>query len=691
MSHNSRQPNTLHCTHCGAENYGFAAFCISCGEPFDTLPDSDLSFFDAADASIRPVKAEPKEPQEQERPASTLDGLSGRLARRETIIGLVLLALVLGYAVYSWQRSSAEASAYKEGVAAEQHKDWETAATAFDKAGDHHDAGSKATHAHFQVAERDRLFDEALVAADSQDWKTALSALEGVQAIQPAYADSENRLVQARSQVFKLELNNLVYLVSDGPQPGLYMLDETNTPYRLPGSDAQSVIHAMSADGARFVYDRAKSNDYTTSAQGDANSTNNDHALTNAFNDVTVKREPVLVTLDKGKVKTRPLPNLNGNGTGIFSQKGLWWYSGWYSSPKDSDYLQYEVAYSDGQAAESSAAAIVVTNPFSSTRVLALDPERSRLVLGQAHGTPRTVDRETRLYMANADGTGQRFVQAIEGDVQSAQISGDGRWLLAVTRYVITHVGIEQSVWLAPIGTGVADAPAGPVRKLDTLAGTSSDIPRHLSAALVPTNNSPTRVVVDRASANLEHVAFYSADSSDMTHIIYNLPATGMGYDTVGFSNSGAYLGLRRQYGPDAKLEMVSLGKDDFLNSWGVPLPAQAAQKVRVSFAPHDDYVLATVQNLNSPTGGYVHEIYAARIQKNGGMADAKLIATAATQSDTTLPAIAPTSGGSMLAYVNAHHELRVTFYDGQQDTLIAVAISAVWALGHNDDHSWAR
>src|SRR5207253_4255157 len=103
----------------------------------------------------------------------------------------------------------------------------------------------------------------------------------------------------------------------------------------------------------------------------------------------------------KGKVKTQTLANLNGNGTGIFSQNGLWWYSGWYSSPKDSEYLQYEVAYSDERAADLST--VVVTNPFSNTRVLALDPERSRLVLGQANGAARTVGRKTRIYLANAD------------------------------------------------------------------------------------------------------------------------------------------------------------------------------------------------------------------------------------------------------------------------------------------------
>ena len=104
MPRNNRQDNTLYCARCGAENYGFAAFCISCGEPFDRLSDFDLLASDMGDASARLTKPGPKEPSAQEpsdKPIEargiTLRSIASLRERREAIIGILLVALVLGY------------------------------------------------------------------------------------------------------------------------------------------------------------------------------------------------------------------------------------------------------------------------------------------------------------------------------------------------------------------------------------------------------------------------------------------------------------------------------------------------------------------------------------------------------------------------------------------------------------------
>src|SRR5436190_8281578 len=265
MPTGNRQDNsTLDCPSCGAENYGSASFCIACGEPFDAPGDPDLDLIFPDDKPT--TKADHSEPAvKKPAPAS----LRRKLARRETFIGLVLIALVVGYAIFNWQHTVEQTAAYKEGAAAEQARSWDKAADAFARAGDQRDAAAKASHARVQVAERDRLYNDALDAADHQDWKAAVPALEGIQVIQPDFADSAARLVQARSQAFQLELNDLVYLVTYGPGAGLYVLDNDNRPYRLPGSDGQSGVRAMSPDGTRFVYDRPKAyTDYPVSGTG---------------------------------------------------------------------------------------------------------------------------------------------------------------------------------------------------------------------------------------------------------------------------------------------------------------------------------------------------------------------------------------------------------------------------------------
>src|SRR5262245_53365573 len=151
MPNGNRQSNNFSCPQCGAENYAFASFCIACGEPFDAPGDPDFDFIFPDDTPPKPARAERQEAPIGSRPAPSL---SSRLARRETIIGLGLFILVIGYAIFDWQRSVAQSTAFKEGIAAEQRKDWDKAADAFGRAGDQRDAANKASHARAQVAER---------------------------------------------------------------------------------------------------------------------------------------------------------------------------------------------------------------------------------------------------------------------------------------------------------------------------------------------------------------------------------------------------------------------------------------------------------------------------------------------------------------------------------------------------------
>ena len=396
----------------------------------------------------------------------------------------------------------------------------------------------------------------------------------------------------------------------------------------------------------------------------------------------------MLASIDKGSIQTHPLPTLNGGGTGVFAETGLWWYSGWYSTPRDGDYFQYEVAYNDNRP--DSLTTVVVTNPFSKTRVLAVDPPRSRLVLGEAQGQARSVDRSTLMYLANGNGSQPTSVGSIEGDVQSASVSRDGRWLLAIAQYTIAHVGIEKSVWVVPLAAGGSTA-SGPARKLETISGMGRSDLQSLSATLVPADNPPARIVVDRASTGMQRLAFYSAQDDQVTYVPYSLPDRGTGYDQEGFSNNGEYLGLRRQDDAGARLELVSLSGSSLLKSWDIPLPAQPAQRVKINFAPRDNYIIASVQDMDGSTGAYMRKIYSARVQSGGGLTDLKLVAETSTQSDTTMPALATTPGGTIFAYVNANRELHATSYNGEHDTLVAEGVRAVWSLGGNQDLGWTR
>src|SRR5205807_8108394 len=103
----------------------------------------------------------------------------------------------------------------------------------------------------------------------------------------------------------------------------------------------------------------------------------------------------------------------------------------------------------------------------------AFDPPRSRVVIGQAQGDTGIPSKNTTIFLANADGTSSTSVGHVDGYVQSASISRDGRWLLLVTQQNTSVV--ETSAWLMSIdpknpseGAGKVAAPSQP-RRLDTV------------------------------------------------------------------------------------------------------------------------------------------------------------------------------------------------------------------------------
>lgn len=680
-----RQDNTISCARCGAENYPFASFCIACGEPFDESADADRPAGDAFQETTLPEFAIPA-PNPNPIPKIQFR----KLKRRETVLGLLLVVLVVGYAIYDWQRNTIQSAAYREGVVAEQSKDWDRAAEAFEKAGDHKDADSKAHNARFQVAERNSLYVQGIEAAQRQDWKTAASALEQVQMIQPAFADSDRVLVQARAQTFKHELNGLVYQVNSGPAAGLYVLDSEGKPSPLPGSDGHSAVRAASSDGNNLVYDGTAPPDLNAALENAR-----EFSLPRVYDAQNAGRVPLLATLEGGLVKSRSLPALNGEGTGIFSAGGIWWYSGWYSEPQNTGYNQYEIFYNDYQLTPAHATRIL--SPFSSRRVLAFDPSRSRLVIGEGLGEPGTTNRKTDIYLANADAGDLERVDIVDGDVQAASVSSDGHWLLAVAQYQSDHV--ERSVWLMPLGT--QDGAAS--RKLESAAWSTRGTPTDLSAAFLPSQPSPSQVVVDRIEGGAETLTAYGLAGNTVTRIGERAAAKrqadeeGQAYtDMAGLSNNGQYMARLRRSGSTATLEAWGLTGQDSGHNWSVALPTEGWPAAKLRFAPSSNYVLVDVQGSGDPRRQALQSIYSVPIRSEMGPGEARLIATASTTYGKDLSTLALTAGGSLLAYVNDKHELHAVFYDGQGDTLLAEGVGSVWSLckdavSCSSDLTWAR
>jgi hypothetical protein len=657
------------CSRCRTENFSFASFCISCGEPLGGPETEQGGLIDSAPEPANPLLS----------PQSTV--LSPRIRRREAVLGLLVLALVVGYALYDWQRSMSESKAYKDGAAAALNKDWDTAAASFDRAGGLRDAPKRTADARLKVETRDKLYSQALGAAGRFDWLAVAAGLEQLQLIQPAYRDSESLLEQAR---WKAHMGGIVYLVRDGPSPGLYLIDPQGRSFHLPGSDKDSLVRAMAPNGLALVYDRpAREVDFfippltkpATPGQDPPGSQN-------------PQRIPVLARLSNpqaGVITYTPLARLASDGTGVFSDQGLWWYS----RPPGGGLVDDNVFYYSPYLSDPWTP-VQVSGLQPGKRVIALDPPRSRVIIAERVGGLLGRPRETLLYIADATGANPQHVHLVSGDVERASVSPDGRRLLYTTQEDGT--GISRAVWVAHLDGDTAQSieTTWP-QQVQTLSWSGLDMNEGLAASWLPAGTDPApRVIVSLIQPSLETLTVQAADAFQGTYAWRGVPDGGHEGDLSAFSHNGVYLASRRQHARQATLYVIGTAENVQFEA-SAPLPALPEQTVKMQFSPGDNYVIAVVRNRDGVSRGTTQDIYAARLDNDHRLEAPRRIAIADMPYTGDFPTLVLPGDGAVIAYISAGRQLHAVSLDGAHDTLVAGSADAVWSLGAGADLSWWR
>ena len=207
-----------------------------------------------------------------------------------------------------------------------------------------------------------------------------------------------------------------------------------------------------------------------------------------------------------------PLYGLNGLGHGVFSRTGLWWYSGWYSTSADGSFRQEEILFCECKAGADRI--VRISNPFGTSRVIAFDPQRDRVVMSQPMVSTPFGGVETNIYVTDASGNTPVRVQPVEGEVQTASVSPDGHWLLVST--LRTSSTMQKAVWLLPL-EGVGDKPGSTqsypaVRRVDVMQWPRSGAAPVLNAAFTPGDSSPAQVIVERIEGEIERLTIYAIE-----------------------------------------------------------------------------------------------------------------------------------------------------------------------------------
>ena len=360
-------------------------------------------------------------------------GLSQRL---ELILGVALLACVLGFVAYQWWHQQAQVSDYASGQSAITSSDWDAALTYFTRAGDYRDSAQQATHAREQVTERNRLYDAVRQDSTNNEWLAALTDVRAAAVIQPNYRDLPALEDTARQNVYAQALSGTVALRPTANPPGLYLRNADTWVY-LQDSDRQSRVEEPNHNG-HLVYDArdASGSRHLVSAQ----------LVGDEFEYTPLSFDPAGVvqclSTDDGVWVTTPGAGLSGLAATVQTAPVI-----------RISYSSFTVAYQP----YSGALPYTISPPssFSDTTgndiVVSFGPKDQYLIAYYTGGSSTGVTNNTivNLYLGRAGSATRQLIYVhTGGGLQSAQLSPDGRFAIVTTFTVLTRTYEQQSVVL---------------------------------------------------------------------------------------------------------------------------------------------------------------------------------------------------------------------------------------------------
>ncbi|MEP6774032.1 MAG: hypothetical protein ABJA50_00430 [Chloroflexota bacterium] len=360
-------------------------------------------------------------------------GFSQRL---ELILGVALLACVLGFVAYQWWHQQAQISDYSSGQSAINSSDWDAALTYFTRVGDYRDAGQQATHAREQVTERNRLYASAQQDVAKNEWLAALTDVRAAALIQPTYRDLPALEETARQNVYSEALSGTVALRPTASPPGLYLRNADTWVY-LQDSDRQSRVEEPNHNG-HLVYDArdGSGSRHLVSAQ----------LVGDEFKYTPLSFDPAgvvqcLSTID-GVWVTTPGSGLSGVAATVQTAPVV-----------RTSYSGFTVAYQP----YTSTLTYTISPPTSfsdstgSDIVVAFGPRDQYLITYYTGGSATGVTNSTivNLYLGTAGSATRQLIYVHSGGgLQSAQLSPDGRFALVTTFTLLSRTYEQQSVVL---------------------------------------------------------------------------------------------------------------------------------------------------------------------------------------------------------------------------------------------------
>jgi len=383
----------------------------------------------------------------------------------------------------------------------------------------------------------------------------------------------------------------------------------------------------------------------------------------------------------------------------VVSRDGIWWYAPPNESASPgSDHLYFKAFWTDPVWCPTNCGGSIPLHE-GSTRVAALDPATSRILLATTSGDSGSPNFHTSLYLAGPWGDNPLLLHEPAGDVDGAAFSPDGRWLLYVTEQ--NNEPTSRRLWVSRVPESAGVGVYGRPRQLGFLQ-LHDDTSAVLTGRFLHSHDGQTLLAVTRRTGFGERLSVYSLTDSDSTNldgfgwpsgalrpyasqIDLVEPESTYGHHASAFAHKGLTLANHWQQGLRSQLSLYSRDGDRTMR-YTFPFPLSGSLPARLYFSPHDDYLVATLSGRPGAGGDSIENVYVTPLNRDQAPGTPQFLTSIRLPQTSNHPTLALPASGTHLVYVNDAQALMTARYTGEKFTLLAEHVAAVWDMHAGPD-----
>jgi hypothetical protein len=617
---------------------------------------------------------------------------------REFLLGVVLLLCVLGWAGWQWWGQERLATSYRLAQQAAIGWNWDEAFDRYTDASGYRDADARAAEAARLISERDHNYELALAYASRGDPARELQRLQEVERVNPGFKDAAKMAAEARSEVYRQALQGSIAVRTDASgRTGLYYRSANGWTW-LEGSDAWSWVRHVDLGAGRYVVYDVPEPDRSASSGGSG--------LGDTASDMPSLKDRRLVAASVGgdHLSFTPIGLDMTYEFYLASSHGIWGIR--RSQQKltaqqerlvDGGFPGYEFGYQPlgDNPSVIPPPARGLNLPGPDWVVIDLFSDSGKILLAQVAASD-AVSATSRLYVANADGTNPQLAYSFTGQLRSAQLSPDARYILMTTDGPFrNNLFGRQTVYLLDLAAGGRNGLAAKIL-------TPGRVWQHepwMGGAFLRSGPDAGKILLGEWDS--EYMTFAIVDPARPDERPFKITFEGNPFGTgnplglmwEGHESDGLLLVWPNAWrGPSTGGNKMNIIRIKDTGDWYSlsELPLESKERVAGAWVRGSSLVYGSTGRASEHAANAVYGLPLSALDAQNLKPTLVYTGTVLDPGDPTLRASSWSTGPGMLAYSDGRN-LHARTYDGKVDLLLENGVTGFYAFSVYDRMHWLR